>query len=96
MAQDVTVMSPEDPTNVPTFTLAEVADLERPAEHRDAAGKIDYIYDGINFWCDREGMSCSFQRSLTMPQDGWRHHQGCRCPLCSEAHVNQRRQMVKP
>ena len=27
MAQDVTVMSPEDPTNLSTFALAEVADL---------------------------------------------------------------------
>ena len=95
MAWDVTVMSPEDPTDLPTFTLAEVAELERPAEHRDAAGKIDYIYDGINFWCDRED-------ELLLPAQlddaaGWlAPPAGLSLPAVQRSARSSARQLVKP
>ena len=84
-------MDPEDPTAPPKFTLSEIVDLERPARHRDGAGQVDYIYDGITFWCDREGQKCPFPRSTTMPQEEWRHRPDCDCRGCREARVGQRR-----
>lgn len=69
----------------PRFTLAEVAALERPAWHLTATGDADYVYDGINFWCDRIGSACPLARSETLPRLGWRHKADCRCPGCSNA-----------
>jgi hypothetical protein len=38
----------------PVRTLSQVLALERPARHRDATCRVDYVYDGVTFWCDRE------------------------------------------
>ena len=65
------------------FSLSQVVDLERPAEHLDAHGKLDYTYDGINFWCERDGKACPLDRQAP-PREGWRHKDKCRCAVCRE------------
>ena len=70
------------------FTLAEVVDLERPAWHVIRSGAVDYIYDGINFWCGKVGNPCptgGLDSGATLPLEGWRHKEDCKCPPCREA-----------
>ena len=69
----------------PQFTLAEVVDLERPASHITASGDVDYIYDGINFWCGRVGNPCRLGPGEVLPASGWEHKDDCRCPSCRDA-----------
>jgi len=71
--------------NEPEYTLTEVVDLERPARHETSAGHVDYIYDGINFWCERVGTPCPAGPGETLPRKGWRHKPDCRCSRCREA-----------
>jgi hypothetical protein len=74
----------------PRFTLDEVTALERPAWHLATTGDADYVYDGINFWCDRIGSACPLARREALPRQGWRHRADCHCPGCHEAVVVSR------
>jgi hypothetical protein len=77
------------------YTLAEVVDLERPAWHVTRSGAVDFIYDGINFWCGRIGNPCRPGVGESLPRSGWRHKDGCRCPRCREARRVKRAQRRK-
>jgi hypothetical protein len=68
-----------------SYTLGEVVDLERPAWHEDDRGETDFVYDGINFWCGRPGVSCDMASTNMLPVVGWRHKDRCRCPSCRAA-----------
>ena len=37
-----------------SYTLDEILDLERPAYHEAGDKLIDFVYDGINFWCQEQ------------------------------------------
>jgi hypothetical protein len=77
-------MLPDVSTAKPRFTLAQVVYLERPAWHLTPIGDVDYLYDGINFWCERIGRACPLAKREALPRGGWRHGVECRCPDCRE------------
>jgi hypothetical protein len=65
------------------FALSDVVDLERPAWHPQKSGEIDFIYDGINFWCGSIGTPCPADGNApVLPLTGWHHKARCRCPGC--------------
>ena len=69
---------------MPVFTLREIVELEYRAWHRDDAGRVDFIYDGITFW-QQQGALWSPQAHGPLPMAGWHHKRDCRCPRCREA-----------
>jgi hypothetical protein len=75
----------------PVFTLDEVVDLERPALHRNAAGSIDFIYDGITFWHGEVGHSWSVENAGPLPTEGWHHKRSCKCARCRGARMQRRK-----
>jgi hypothetical protein len=69
-------------TAEPRYTRAEIVELDRPAWHLTFAGTVDYLFDGINFWCDGPGLGCPLDRIKGLPEEGWRHRADCRCEGC--------------
>lgn len=69
----------------PLLKLDDVMDAERRAWHLTAGGEVDYLFDGINFWCVEPGRACTQQEWDVVPREGWRHLLDCRCRLCGRA-----------
>lgn len=81
-----TVEIPADiATAEPRFTLTEVVAFERPAWHLTSSGRLEYEYDGINFWAGAPGRAPSLEQRETMPREGWRHRPDCPCLPCRQA-----------
>jgi hypothetical protein len=68
-----------------SYSLDEILDLERPAYHEAGDKLIDFVYDGINFWCQEQDATRAVTPRERMPEAGWRHMLSCSCPRCRRA-----------
>jgi hypothetical protein len=68
-----------------SYTLSEILELERPAYHEAQDKLIDFVYDGIDFWCQRDDATRAVSALEPVPEQGWRHMLSCPCASCRRA-----------